>query len=387
MSSMRPRERVLTALAHEEPDRVPIIFGVNLNTSMVRPTYEGLKAALGVQTPTGYLYYEQLGVATVKIDEAILRRMGSDGRGLQDRLPAAIRQRDAAQPSPEVHFNDWGVGAVRTDEGSWFQTIHPLQEASLDDLEDFAWPDMRDATRWDGLVDRARQLAAEGEYAIFGAPLHIYPFERAISLRGMEQFMIDLVLNQDFSHALLGRITELFKAYLQGYLGLVGAYLDVICIGDDLGQQTSLLVSPQTYRQMIKPYHADLIAYIRERTAAKIFYHSDGDVEPLIGDLIEIGIDILNPIQTSSGRMADLVSLKRNYGAKLTFCGAIDTHEILPHRSPAEVRDEVRRAISILGPGGGYLLSSVHAMQKDVPPENVLAMCDAARDDGRYPLP
>lgn len=386
MSTITARERVLAALAHEEPDRVPMIFGTNLNTSMAFQAYDRLKAKLGIAKPTEFLYYAQLGTGTVRMDEIILQRLGSDARGLQDRLPEAIRERDARQPSPEIYFNDWHVGSVQVSEGEWFQTIHPLREASIEDLDEFDWPDMADPTRWEGLAQRAQQLAEEGQVAVFGTPLHIYPFERAISLRSMEQFMMDLILRQDFANAILSKITDLFKTFLVGYLQAVGAHLDVICIGDDLGQQSGLLISPQTYRQMLKPYHADLIAFIRERTDAKIFFHSDGDVEHLIGDLIEIGAEILNPIQTSSGRMADLEALKRNYGHKLTFCGAIDTHHILPHGSPEEVRNEVQRVISILGPGGGYLLSSVHGIQKDVPAENILAMCDAAREVGRYPL-
>ena len=135
-----------------------------------------------------------------------------------------------------------------------------------------------------------------------------------------------------------------------------------------------------------RPRHAEFIAFIKERTNAKVFFHTDGDVFDLVPDFIEIGIDILNPIQTSAGRMSDLAGLKQRYGENMAFCGAIDTHRVLPFGTPEQVRQEVRRVINILGPGGGYMLASVHTLMNDVPAENILAMVDAVEEFGRYPL-
>jgi uroporphyrinogen decarboxylase len=140
------------------------------------------------------------------------------------------------------------------------------------------------------------------------------------------------------------------------------------------------MISPRMYREMLKPVHADFISYIKSRTRAKVFFHSDGDVAPLIEDFIEIGVDILNPIQTSAGSMADLPSLKKRYGKNIVFCGGIDTHRLLPYGSVEEVRQEVRRVIQILGPGGGFMIGAVHTVMDDVPPENVLAMVDAVEE-------
>jgi uroporphyrinogen decarboxylase len=146
------------------------------------------------------------------------------------------------------------------------------------------------------------------------------------------------------------------------------------------------MISPAMYRETLKPVHADLISFIKARTKARILFHSDGDVFDLVPDLVEIGVDILNPIQSGAGRMSDLARLKRTYGRDLVFCGAIDTQRVLPYGTPEEVRAEVRRVIGLLGPGGGYILSAVHTVMDEVPPENVLAMVDAAREFGRYPL-
>jgi len=140
------------------------------------------------------------------------------------------------------------------------------------------------------------------------------------------------------------------------------------------------------YRKMVKPYQAELIAAIKARTKAKIFLHSCGNVYPLIGDFIEIGMDVLNPVQVSAGEMGDTARLKREFGDRITFCGAIDTGRVLPHGTPDDVRAEVRRRIKDLAPGGGYILSAVHCIQPDVPPENVLAMFDEARAAGTYPI-
>jgi uroporphyrinogen decarboxylase len=170
------------------------------------------------------------------------------------------------------------------------------------------------------------------------------------------------------------------------FLAELGDNVDIIKIGDDLGTEKSLLISPRMYREILKPIHADFIDFIKARTRAKIFFHSDGDVAPLIEDFIEIGVDILNPIQTSAGSMADLASLKKRFGSNIVFCGAIDSQNILPHGSTDEVRNEVRRVMQILGPGGGCMIGAVHTVMNDVPPENVLAMVDAVEEFGSYPL-
>ncbi len=139
------------------------------------------------------------------------------------------------------------------------------------------------------------------------------------------------------------------------------------------------------YRDLIKPSHAELIEFVKKRSGAKIWFHSDGDVFQLLDDFIEIGVNILNPIE-KSGNMADFEGLKKRYGKKLCFCGAIDTRRLLPQGSPAQVRQEVRDVIQALAPGGGYMLAAVHTIMNDVPAENILAMVDALQEFGRYPL-
>jgi uroporphyrinogen decarboxylase len=234
--------------------------------------------------------------------------------------------------------------------------------------------------------EHARRLAQENLYAILATPWLLFPLERAFALQGMDKFLLNLALYPEFAQALLTRIAELCKRLMGHFLAELGDNVDIIKIGDDLGTQESLLISPKMYRRMLKPIHADYIAFIKQRSHAKVFFHTDGDVFDLVEDFIEIGVDILNPIQTSAGKMANLAELKQRYGSHICFCGAIDTQRILPYGSPQEVRREVRRVIELLGPSGGYLLAAVHTIMDETPPENILAMVEAVDEFGRYPL-
>jgi uroporphyrinogen decarboxylase len=153
-------------------------------------------------------------------------------------------------------------------------------------------------------------------------------------------------------------------------------------MADDLGTQVGGLFSPSVYRRFFKPRLAEIIAFVKRRTRARVFFHSCGAVYPFIPDLIEMGVDILNPVQVSAAGMGDTAKLKSEFGSELTFWGAIDTQRVLPFGRPEEVRDEVRRRLDDLAPGGGYVMATVHNIQDGVPPENVLAMLDALREYG-----
>jgi uroporphyrinogen decarboxylase len=377
------RERVLTALAHEEPDRVPIVIGVSNATGIRMGVYRELKQRLGIEAPDAWLYdWPELGSAAV--DEATLRRLHGDVRGVLDREPAAVLERNRTRPEHSDYVNSWGSGAVEIAPGEWFPMVEPLAEATaIDELERYAWPDMDDPTRVAHMTAEARALAGAGEFAVMVTPWLLFPLERAFAMQGMDRFLMNAALFPDFAAALLGRITTLCERLMGHVLDAVGDDVDIVKIGDDLGTQQSLLMSPAMYRSLLKPLHAELIASIKRRTSAKVFFHTDGDVFPLLDDLVEIGVDILNPIQTSAGGMSDLATLKERYGRSLVLCGGIDTQRILPHGSPAEVAAEVRRVIHELGTGGGYLLAAVHTIMNDVPAANVLAMVDAAVDAGR----
>ena len=384
--SMTPRERVLAAINHEEPDRVPIVIGVSNATGIKMKPYQGIKELAGIEAPDNYIYqWPELG--TAEIDEATMQRLHSDVRGVRDLEPASTLKRNANRQTHSPCIDSWGSGQKEIEEGVWYPGVHPMAEVTaIVEIENYPWPDMSDLTRIAHVKDQAKQIAAQNEYAVLATPWLLFPFERAHAMQGMDVFLLNMAMYPDFARTLLHKITEVCKSLMGPFLEELGDNVDIIKIGDDLGTQDSLLISPKMYRQILKPLHADFIQFIKERTNAKIFFHTDGDVFPLIPDFIEIGVDILNPIQTTAGKMADLPALKKHYGKNIVFCGGIDTHRILPYGTPDEVRQEVRRVMQTLGPGGGYMVASVHTIMDDVPPENVLAMVDAVEEFGYYPL-
>jgi len=381
------RERVLAAINHQEPDRVPIVLGVSNATGIKMKPYRAIKQLVGITAPDDYLYqWPELGTAA--IDEATMRRLHSDVRGVCDLEPAHILAANRARPPHSDYIDSWGSGAMEIAPDDWFPGVHPLLDAtSVEEVDAYpGWPDMSDPTRVAHVRAQARALAEAGEYAILATPWLLFPFERAYAMQGLEHFLLNMALHPDFAVALLRKNAEMSKALMGVFLEELGDNVDMIKIGDDLGTQHSLMISPKMYRAMLKPIHADFIRFIKARTKAKVFFHTDGDVEPLIEDFLEMGVDILNPIQTSAGKMSDLVSLKAKYGDRITFCGAIDTHRVLPFGTPDEVRAEVKRVIQALAPGGGFMLGGVHTIMNDVPAQNVLAMVDAVQEFGTYPI-
>ena len=378
---MPSRERVQCALDHQEPDRVPVFFGTSGATTMLASAYDRLKEYLGIKTETVLL---SRAMQYAKIEEEVLVRFGSDGRAL---VPHPFPSTLSREISDTKFVDAWGIAWELKDGTPYYEVVNsPLRGMTTDELGSYPWPDLAHPDRFDGLSDEARALHYDTSYAIVARSL-VAPFEQAFLLRGLDAWMIDLVADPDFADALLRKVTDLMLAGVLRLLSEAGQYIDVLVMGDDLGTQYSTLMSPATYRRMIKPYHAELIAAIKSRTKAKIFFHSDGNVYPLVGDLIDIGVDILNPVQVSAGDMGDTGRLKREFGDRLSFCGAIDTQWALPFGTPDDVRREVRRRVNDLAPGGGYICAAVHCIQPDVPPENVCTMFQEAMAAGQYPLP
>jgi uroporphyrinogen decarboxylase len=378
-SPMTSRERVLCALNHEEPDRVPIFSGTSGATTMHTAAYDRLKARLGLQTETRS-FWRAMQYAV--LDEEVMARFHSDGRPL---IPGPAPSTLARDLAPDAFVDAWGITWQYQPGHQYFDiTVNPLRDATIDDLGRYAWPVVADPSRFAGLKQRARAIREAGQAVV--ALSGISPFEFCYMLRGMDAWFLDLASDHDFVHALMRKLTDLMRSATEALLAEAGEYIDVLITGDDLGSQHAPLLSPATYRKLIKPYHAELFRAIKARSKARIFYHSDGNVYPLLNDLIEIGIDLLNPVQVSAKDMGDTARLKREFGDRLAFCGAIDSQWVLPHGTPGEVRCEVRRRIKDLAPGGGYILASVHCIQPDVPSENVCAMFDEAVVAGRYPL-
>lgn len=267
----------------------------------------------------------------------------------------------------------------------WDPVDYPLKNATLDDLESFDWPDPDDPGRMEGLREEAKRLREKTNYAIIADMPGWGIFESAwVSLRG-SQFLMDVLINKPFAKRLVEILTDLNIQLYSNYLKSVGDLIDVVMVMDDLGGEQGPLISPDLYREMIKPAHKRLWQFIKRNTQARLFLHCCGSIYKFIPDLIELGVDIINPVQVAARNM-NTKTLKEEFGNILTFWGGIDTQSVLPFGSPEEVENEVKKRISDLAPGGGYVLTAVHNIQAGVRPENICRMYDSARLFGNYPI-
>jgi len=375
---MTHRERVMMALNHQEPDRVPIDLSGTTATMIVPGAYERLKGYLGVGSET--LFIDRTSGRVVP-DEEILERFDIDTRMLL--LQSPVKGAESAQ-LPSSYEDEWGVIWQLTSDGRYYAVKPPFAgQPSISDLQIHRWPDSDDPRLTKGLKELAEELHEGTDYAII-MRLPGRVFSLGQRLCGFEDWLVNLIANPEFASALLDRGVEIESQMAKNMLEAVGDNVDVVMCADDLGMQNALLVSPELYRKMIRPYHKRLFDAIKGHTKAKLLLHSDGAIAPVIGDLIDVGVDVLNPVQVSAAGMGDTKRLKKEFGEHICFWGAIDTHHVLPFGTPEEVSDEARRRIEDLAPGGGYVLASVHNIQADVPPENICAMFEAAKEYGRY---
>jgi uroporphyrinogen decarboxylase len=262
----------------------------------------------------------------------------------------------------------------------------PLAQASIDDLDGYPWPDPEDPGRYRGLSERVKRLYDTTDYALVAAAISEGIFEKAQAMRGMQRFFEDLLVNREFAARLIERILQIQLAIFDRYLAIVGPYVEMVETSDDYGMQTGPLISPELYREMLKPAHRRLNSFIKERTRAKIYLHSCGSIAGVLDELIDAGIDVINPVQPKAKDMSS-AGLKSRFGKRVVFHGGVDEQYVLPHGSIEEVREEVRRRIGAFAPGGGYLFAPAHNIQDDVPPENVVMMFASALELGHYPIP
>jgi len=376
---MTHRERILAALRRERPDRVPRDLGGSLATTLTLEAHARLRAHLGLPSgqPPEYFSYRS---STVIPDEAILRRFDVDARCL---LPGSPDRRPERHVAPNALVDEWGVTWSRPEGGHFISTSGPfsgIEEPTLADLDRVEWPDPDDPGRYRGLAERGRALHQGTDYAIIlgggVGPVHQCQF-----MRGYAKWLEDLLLFPEFAEGLMARIVDIWCRITDRVLTEAGPYVDVVMYGDDVGTQGGPLLRPELYRRMIKPYHRRMVETVK-RHGKPILYHSCGSVYALIPDLIDMGIDALNPVQVTAADM-DSGRLKREFGRHMAFWGAINTQEVLPRGTPDEVRAEVRRRIEDLAGGGGYVCCAVHNIQPEVPPANVVAMYEAALEFGR----
>jgi uroporphyrinogen decarboxylase len=314
-------------------------------------------------------------------DFRVLERLGVDFYYLFLKGPEYL----VAKENPDgTYDNQWGI-TVKSVGAHSQRVTHPLEHANLGDLEAYPWPVPNRAERTAGLRDRARDLYEDTDYALVAAPVSGGIFEFGQHLRGMSNFLIDLLVDRGFADALLDRLLEVQLGLWEVFLNEVGEFVEIAQLADDYGAQDNMLISPDLFREMFKPRYKTMIDFIKSRSDCKVFFHCDGAIFDIIEDFIEIGVDILNPLQPTAKGM-EPTRIKGEFGDRLVFHGAIDNQQLLPNGSVEEVQEAVRRVIDALSPGGGYILAAAHLLEPDMPLENVYAMYDTARDYGTYPI-
>ena len=383
--TMTSRERLLMAVNHRAPDRVPIDLG-GFQTGIHRKAYEALLEHLGISEEIRIMDPVQ---QLARPSEEILQRFHVDTRYLGAHAPdgfeGGIRKNVRGGKSWHDLKDELGVVWSMPEDQMLFMDIshHPLAEATIGDLRDYPFPRGNDPTRFTGVRDEALRMRGATEAAICTAIGGVV-YETCWYMRGLERWFMDTLENPGFCEALLDCILRYWMDFYDGFLGEAGDLVDVVMIGDDLAGQNGPLFSPDFYRKVVKPRQKRLVQHIKSLTPARIWYHTCGSCVEYIPDLIDNGADILNPVQISARDM-DPRTLKDRFGTRIVFWGGgIDSQRVLPFASPETVRDEVRRNLDIFKVGGGYVFNSVHNIQHGVPPQNITALFDAAYEYGFY---
>ena len=353
---MTPRERILCAFSRNEPDKVPWVFGF---TPAILETFE---RETGSTDPAAY-YDFPIRDVSFKLTEVVTDFSSYLGGPLPERS----------------RVDEWGIGWVQGSLHHFEDMVHPLAGMQRpSELEEYPWPDVTAPYRHEHLVDAGREWHGRG-YAVISCPPCVGGtlFETAWRLRGLENFLVDLRVNPDFAAALLDKLTGFMESNVRA-IALADA--DVVQLADDVGTQRGMMIAPALWREWFKPRMDRIIRALREiKPDIHVFYHSDGNIEDIIPDLIEVGVDVLNPVQPEC---MDPTVIKRQYGNHLSFWGTIGTQTTMPFGSPDDVKAEIATRIRTVGHGGGLLVAPTHVIEPDVPWENIVAFVEAMEEFG-----
>ncbi len=383
--TMTSRERMLKALRHEIPDRIPMDLGGN-QTGIHKNAYTKLVKHLGIRDELQIMDAVQ---QLAKPCEAVLERFHIDTRYVAAGAAASWKG-GIVKAERDGHLwhdltDEFGIRWSMPEDAPNYMdiTLHPLANATLKDVKNHPWPKGDDPTRFAGLRERALQLRKDTPYAVVSGISGVV-YEICWYMRGLEQWFCDMLTEPEFCEAMIEQTLKFWMDWFRLFLDEVGDVVDVIMIGDDIGGQGGPLFSPEIYRRMVKPRHKRLAQYIRSRTKAALWYHTCGGIMEYIPDLLDNGVQILNPVQISAKNM-DPVELKSRFGRQMVFWGGgCDAQHILPRGTPAEVAANVRENVTALMPGGGYVFNNCHNIQGEVSPENIIALYDTAYQCGFY---
>ncbi len=412
------RERIKTVLGHRIPDRVPLDMGAAPCTGIAAIAYNKLRNALGVggsglarmyDIKQGLAYPEKevrdrFHIDTIDAGQGFLKdehdwKEWTLNDGSKCLIPKFINlEVDTGQnallkdehgltlgikPRSSFYFDQvyWVYGDMqkipdnfRADEIRKNMWAIPIPPGHLDIHKD---NDRKE------ILDCLRALHENTDYAVM-YPVGCNLFEEGTWLRGMENFLVDIQTDAAGVERLFDHLTEGYLEILKQIIETIGSYIDILMVADDLGSQNNSLLSPEAFRKLLKPRYRKMYDYIHSHSTCGIFLHSCGSISNLLPDLIDIGLDIINPVQTTAAAMEPEV-LKREFGRDIVFWGGgSNTRDILPCGTPQEIREDVKRRIDILGRDGGFVFNPIHNIMTDVPPENVIAMYDAAYEFGQY---
>ena len=386
---MNSRERVLTTLNHKEPDRVPFDMGGTVVTGIQAKAYLRLRQYLGL--PEKEITIIDILQQLALVDDDVMQRLGVDVRNVSPRSTASfkIELNDTPDGRYRYFHDEYQVGwRMPTDGGMYYDMFeHPLSgEINAEAIDAYSLPDPLDPARFAGLPQASRIIIEQEKRALVIGNISAGIFELYLWTRGFKDGYADWAGNPELAKIILRKYMNLQMAYWEKMFDVMqGIPIDIVQMADDLAGQNGLLISPNSYRKLLKPFHKEMFAYIHSKTDAKIFFHSCGSIRPLIPDLIDAGVDILNPVQVNAANM-DSAQLKRDYGKDLSFWGGgVDTQMAFDeNHTPDEVRVDVRKRLHDFMPGGGFVFNTVHNIQGNVPPENIMAMWETLQEYGKY---
>jgi uroporphyrinogen decarboxylase len=365
-------------MRHRKPRDLILDLGGNPLSGLEGNSQENLMKLLGL---AGETKERNLFGKIDRIDERILRHLDIDTRSVGEILHPENSQFEFL--ADDLYIDEWGIKRKFT--GAYWDVVDPpLKGATAKDLDSYFFPDADSIDR--GLLGEmeadAKKLWEKGEYVICAEHPVYGIFELGCWLCGFDDFLMKLFIDEEFVIKLFDKILEYQKKIIDLYYGALGKYIHYTSSGDDFAMQNNLFMPPETFQKLIKPYLKERIEYTKRYTDAYFLHHSCGNVYKIIGDLIEIGVEILNPIQPVTEEMAPS-HLKQGYGKEIVFHGGIDTQELLNFGSSAQIEEAVHETVEILNRDGGYIFAAAHNLQDDVPPENIVTMFEAARKYGR----
>ncbi len=385
---MNSRERILKTLNHEEPDRIPFDMAGTIWTGITNTAYQNLRKYLGMK-PEEPVWSDVIQQIIIPSDE-FLNRLNVDTRGL---FPLTSHNWDVWSKLKDrndywEYFDEWGFTHHFPKQGYWFTLVkHPMEALDFENealVDNYNWPDADNKKRFTSLREKAIQFRNQDKIVMIKG-LCAGLFEMHQRLRGMENAMLDPFLFPVNSDKLVGKLADLKIEFWDACLNEIGDVVDIAGEGDDYGTQQSQLISPDQFRKYYKYHFSRVLTFIKNKSPnLKLIFHSCGNVRPIIPDLIEMGADILNPVHINAEGM-EPAQLKKDFGDSIVFWGGgVDTQKVLPSGTVQEVKEDVLKNINALAPGGGFVFNTVHNIQAEVQPENIMVMWNTLMEFGKY---